>query len=118
LVFCYHLGDGRGSATNTAPSTTQFNCGIDLHARQMYVCVMDRDGRKLVHTNIRNNDFAYFLKLVAPYRHDLTVCAECMFGWYWLADACQEAGLNFVLAHALYPALRDHSRRQEQERPH
>ena len=25
-----------------------------------------------------------------------------MFGWYWLADACQEAGLTFVLAHALY----------------
>ena len=83
-------------------STTQFNCGIDLHARQMYVCVMDREGKKLVHTNIKNNDFAYFLKLVAPYRHDLTVCAECMFGWYWLADACQAAGLHFVLAHALY----------------
>ena len=83
-------------------STTQFNCGIDLHARQMYVCVMDRDGKKLVHTNIRNNDFEYFLKLVAPYRHDLTVCAECMFGWYWLADACQDAKLTFVLAHALY----------------
>jgi transposase len=83
-------------------STTQFNCGIDLHARQMYVCVMDRDGKKLVHTNIKNNDFAYFLKLVAPYRHDLTVCAECMFGWYWLADACQAANIHFVLAHALY----------------
>ncbi len=68
----------------------------------MYVCVMDRDGKKLVHTNIRNNDFEFFLKLVAPYRHDLTVCAECMFGWYWLADACQAAGLHFVLAHALY----------------
>jgi hypothetical protein len=76
-------------------STTEFNCGIDLHARQMYVCVMDRTGKKLVHTNIRNNDFAYFLKLVAPYRHDLTVCAECMTprwycscpaecGWKWL----------------------------------
>ena len=25
-----------------------------------------------------------------------------MYGWYWLADACQAAGLNFVLAHALY----------------
>ncbi|MGA2869838.1 MAG: IS110 family transposase [Verrucomicrobiota bacterium] len=83
-------------------STTQFNCGIDLHARQMYVCVMNREGKKLVHTNIKNNDFDYFLKLVAPYRHDLTVCAECMFGWYWLADACQAAGLHFVLAHALY----------------
>ena len=83
-------------------STTQFNCGIDLHARQMYVCLMDRDGRKLVHRNIRDNDFQHFLKLVAPYRHDLTVCCECMFGWYWLADACQDAGLTFVLAHALY----------------
>ena len=83
-------------------STTEFNCGIDLHAHQMYVCLMDRQGKKLVHTNIRNNDFEFFLKLVAPYRHDLTVCAECMFGWYWLADACQNAGLTFVLAHALY----------------
>jgi transposase len=83
-------------------STTEFNCGIDLHARQMYVCLMDRAGKILVHTNIRNNDFEYFLKLVAPYRHDLTVCAECMFGWYWLADACHGAGLKFVLAHALY----------------
>jgi len=83
-------------------STTQFNCGIDLHARQMYVCLMDRQGKILVHTNVRNNDFEFFLKLVAPYRHDLTVCCECMFGWYWLADACQDAGLPFVLAHALY----------------
>ena len=46
-------------------STTEYNCGIDLHARQMYVCVMDRQGKKLVHTNIRNNDFEYFLKLAA-----------------------------------------------------
>jgi len=83
-------------------STTEFNCGIDLHAHQMYICLMDRQGNKLVHTNIRNNDFEFFLKLVEPYRHDLTVCAECMFGWYWLADACQAAGLTFVLAHALY----------------
>jgi transposase len=83
-------------------STTEFNCGIDLHARQMYVCVMDRQGKILVHTNIRNNDFTFFLKLVAPYRHDLTVCAECMFGWYWLSDACQAASITFVLAHALY----------------
>jgi transposase len=63
---------------------------------------MDQNGHKLVHTNIRNNDFDYFLKLIEPYRHSLTVCAECMFGWYWLADACQAAGLPFVLAHALY----------------
>ena len=83
-------------------STTEFNCGIDLHARQMYVCVMDRQGKKLVHTNVKDNDFEFFLQRIEPYKHDLTVCCECMFGWYWLADACHQAGLTFVLAHALY----------------
>lgn len=83
-------------------STTEFNCGIDLHAREMYVCVMDRLGNKLVHTNIRGNDFTYFLKKIAPYRHSLTVVCECTFNWYWLADECFSANLPFVLAHALY----------------
>ena len=66
-------------------STTEYNCGIDLHARQMYVCVMDRQGKKLVHTNVLNNDFDYFLKLIQPYKHSLTVCCECMFGWVSIA---------------------------------
>lgn len=83
-------------------TTTEFNCGIDLHARQMYVCVVDKDGKVLVHRNVKDNDFEFFLKLVAPYRHSLTVCSECCFCWYWLADACEDAGITFVLAHALY----------------
>lgn len=83
-------------------STTEFNCGIDLHGREMYICLVDREGNKLVHTNIKGNDFNFFLKKVAPYRQSLTVCCECTFNWYWLADACENAGLIFVLAHALY----------------
>ena len=42
-------------------STTEYNCGIDLHARQMYVCLMDRQGKKLVHCNVKHNDFPFFL---------------------------------------------------------
>ena len=82
-------------------STTEFNCGIDLHARPMYVCVMDRPGQKLVHTNVRDNDFNFFLKLVAPYKHSLTVCCECMFGWYRLADACHgpDARMEASVSH-------------------
>ena len=30
-------------------STTEYNCGIDLHSRQMYVCVMDKGGDILLH---------------------------------------------------------------------
>jgi transposase len=56
----------------------------------------------LVHRNVRRNDFDYFLKLVEPYRHDLTVACECTFNWYWLCDACRDAGIHFVLGHALY----------------
>ena len=83
-------------------STTEFNCGIDLHGREMYMCLVDREGDKLVHTNIKGNDFDFFLKKAAPYRHSLTVCCECTFNWYWLADACENAGMTFVLGHALY----------------
>lgn len=83
-------------------TTTEFNCGIDLHTRQMYICVMDRTGNVLVHRNIRKNDFAFFLKLVEPYRHDLTVTCESCFVCFWLADACQDADIKFVLAHAYY----------------
>ncbi len=83
-------------------STTRYHCGVDLHARQMYVCVMDSQGNKLLHMNIKDNDFEFFLKKIAPWRHDMTVCCECLFCWYWFADACDKAGLSFVLAHALY----------------
>jgi len=83
-------------------TTTEFNCGIDLHTRQMYICVMNRAGEVLVHRNIRDNDFDFFLKLVEPYRHDLTVTCESCFVCFWLADACEDAGINFVLAHAYY----------------
>jgi len=83
-------------------TTTEYNCGIDLHTRQMYICVMDREGNILVHRNIRNNDFAFFLKLVEPYKDDLTVTCESCFVCFWLADACEDAGIKFVLAHAYY----------------
>jgi len=83
-------------------TSTEYNCGIDLHSRQMYMCLMDHEGNKLVHTNIQGNDWDYFLSRVKPYQPDLTVCCECTFNWYWLADACAAEGIEFVLAHALY----------------
>jgi hypothetical protein len=39
--------------------------------------------------------------VVAPYRDDLVVAAECMFTWYWLADVCAAERIAFVLGHAL-----------------
>ena len=79
----------------------QFYCGIDLHARTMYLCILNRDGEILVHRNMPVGPEP-FLKTIAPYRTDLVVCVECIFTWYWLADLCAREGIPFVLGHALY----------------
>jgi len=75
-------------------------CGIDLHARTMYVCILDAQGQVLVHKNLRSCP-EEFLAVVAPYREGLVVAAECIFTWYWLADLCAREGIAFVLGHAL-----------------
>jgi transposase len=79
----------------------KFYCGIDLHARTMYLCVLNQAGEVLLHRNMKAAPEP-FLKAIAPYREDLVVCVECIFTWYWLADLCAREGLPFVLGHALY----------------
>jgi len=80
---------------------TQFYCGVDLHARNLYLCVVDRDGNIHKHQKYRCHP-DLLLKAIEPFRPDLTVSAECMFAWYWLADLCAEEGIEFALGHALY----------------
>src|SRR3989440_3477170 len=76
-------------------------CGIDLHARTMYVCIMNPTGEILVHRNMQAGPDP-FLKAIAPYRDHLVVAVECMCTWYWRADLCAQEGIAFVLGHALY----------------
>ena len=78
-----------------------YYCGIDLHARTMYVCVLDNDGEKVYHKNIPCRP-ERFLQAIEPFRGDLVVGVECIFCWYWLADLCEAEGIHFVLGHALY----------------
>jgi transposase len=79
----------------------KFYCGVDLHARTMFLCVLDQRGYPLLERNIKT-DPETFLKSVAPYREDIVVAVECMFTWYWLSDLCSREKIPFVLGHALY----------------
>jgi transposase len=79
----------------------QYYCGIDLHARSMYLCILDREGEVRLHRSIKATPLA-FLNAIGPYREDLVVGVECMFTWYWVADLCAEENIVFVLGHALY----------------
>src|SRR4029450_13491153 len=83
--------------------TTQhpFYCGIDLHARTMYLCILSQDGEVMLHRKMPAAPEPC-LKAVAPYRDGLVVAVECLVTCYWLADLCAREGIPFVLGHALY----------------
>ena len=76
-------------------------CGIDLHARSMWICILDSGGEVRVDKNVVAGPDE-FLKIIKPYRSDVAVAVECIFTWYWLADLCTQEDIRFVLGHALY----------------
>src|SRR5436309_13650810 len=79
----------------------RYYCGIDLHARTMYLSVLNQQCEILLHRTMPcSPDF--FLKAIAPYREDMAVAVECIFTWYWLADLCAQENIVGVLDHALY----------------
>lgn len=81
--------------------TRQYYCGIDLHARSLYLCVVDHNGKNLLHKDIKAAPEP-LLKALTPYIGELVVGVECMHCWYWIADFCEDHGIEFILGHALY----------------
>src|SRR5574341_1380911 len=82
--------------------TTQHpcSCGIDRHARTMYVCILSQSGALLVPRNMKTAPETC-LHVVAPYRQGLVGAVACLCTWYGLADRCADDGLPCVLGHAL-----------------
>ena len=76
-------------------------CGIDLHARSLYICILDSSGQILVHKPCSAKP-QHLLNLISPYLDDLVIGVECMHCWYWVADFCEQQGITFILGHALY----------------
>ncbi|QBG34452.1 IS110 family transposase [Litorilituus sediminis] len=79
----------------------QYYCGIDLHARLLYVCILDKHGNKILHQKIKA-DPNQLRKLLKPYIGQVVVGVECMHCWYWVSDFCRELNIEFILSHALY----------------
>ena len=82
-------------------NTHPYYCGIDLHARILYVCILDQEGNTCVHKEI-SADPAKLHKILEPYIGNIVVGAECMHCWYWVSDFCEDLGVDFILGHALY----------------
>ena len=81
--------------------TRPYYCGIDLHARSLYVCIIDHNGKTCIHKEIKAAPEP-LLKILTAYLDQIVVGVECMHCWYWIADFCEHRGIEFILGHALY----------------
>jgi transposase len=81
--------------------------GIDLHATNSVVVVLDEDDRVLYQKRLCN-ELALILTVLEPYRSTLHgIAVESTYNWYWLVDGLMDAGYTVHLAHA--PALPQYS---------
>ena len=60
-------------------SAHRFYCGIDLHARSMYLCILDAQGQVVFDKNLPATGPA-FLHAIVPCR-DRLVVVKCLFCW-------------------------------------
>ena len=82
-------------------NTHPYYCGIDLHAKTLYICIIDQAGDVLIHQEIPADPEKLY-QILSPYIGDIVVGVECMHCWYWVSDFCEQHAIDFILGHALY----------------
>jgi len=74
-------------------------CGIDLHSNNHYLTLIDEQDRRILEKRLPN-DLAVTLKVLDPYRADITgIAVESTFNWYWLVDGLMDAGYSVKLVN-------------------
>ncbi|WP_017221338.1 IS110 family transposase [Moritella dasanensis] len=81
--------------------THPYYCGIDLHARSLYICIINGNGIVVLHKEIKPST-EKLCEILAPFIDNIVVGVECMDCWYWLSDYCENNNIKFILGHALY----------------
>jgi len=75
--------------------------GIDLHANNNYLAVIDETD-ELVEAKRLPNDIGSVCRRLEPYRSSLTgIAVESTFNWYWLVDGLEESGHTVHLVNTL-----------------
>jgi len=74
-------------------------CGIDLHANNSVVAVLDEEDRTVYEKRLPN-DLATIINVLCIYQAELAACVvESTYNWYWLVDGLMTAGFPVQLAH-------------------
>jgi transposase len=78
----------------------RFYCGIDLHARDCFLCVIDDQDKIHLKSKVSNH-LPSILDQLEAFSSRPSVVVESTLNWYWLVDGLQEAGFEVKLAHTL-----------------
>lgn len=80
----------------------KYHCGVDLHAKSIYVCVMEQTGNILLHREFKTDPVLFKEKIINRFGSNLVVAVESTYNYYWLADVCNNNNIKIALSHAYY----------------
>lgn len=74
--------------------------GMDVHRKRTQVAILDEDGTEVLNRNVPN-DPAELNAILGVLEPGTPAVFEAAYGWGWLADLCDELGLDSHMAHPL-----------------
>ena len=74
----------------------QLYAGLDLHSRNTYIGIMDKEFRRVFGKRVLNK-LPLILKTLEPFQDQLKgIVVESTYNWYWLIDGLMDAGYQCV----------------------
>ena len=85
--------------TNNQITNKKWWAGLDLHKNYIYLTVIDNSGYVNHQGRYDNQDDDKLIDKLSSFPGQMTAVVESTYGWYWLIDKLESAGLSFCLAH-------------------
>jgi transposase len=80
------------SPNNSLETAMTLYCGIDLHANNHVICVIDDKDKRLLEIRCANQ-IELTLKALSRHKRRLQgIAIESTFNWYWLVDGSGRMG--------------------------
>ena len=72
----------------------QLYAGLDLHSRNTFIGIMDKEFKRVFAKRVSNN-LPLIIKTLEPFQDQLQgIVVESTYNWYWLIDGLMDAGYN------------------------
>ena len=85
----------------------QLYAGLDLHSRNTFIGIMDKEFKRVFAKRVPNN-LPLIIKTLEPFQDQLQgLVVESTYNWYWLVDGLMDAGYQCI--HLANPSAMDYT---------